>query len=231
VTFALRQEGVSFERRLFQRVVKPGLVLGRLDAQEVVVYWLRLGVRNEDHFKRILTDLRPDLVINSGFAGAVRTLLEPGDFVLAENFSSPDLLSRLAGNSVFSARGRFLCVDTVADSAAKMQINSEGNIIALDMESSRVDAVCRTLSLPLISARMVSDRYDERIPAVFLGKGIRRVRDISEAIAFAIRMLGLRRRLAARLVELIRAVETAPLANPQGISETPANPPRAGKPD
>jgi hypothetical protein len=83
----------------------------------------------------------------------------------------------------------------------------------------------------LISARMVSDRYDERIPAVFLGKGIRRVRDISEAIAFAIRMLGLRRRLAARLVELIRAVETAPLANPQGISETPANPPRAGKPD
>ena len=214
VTFALRQEGVSFEKRLIQRLVEPDLLRGRLDSREVAVYWLGIGIRDDDRFKNILTDLRPGLVINSGFAGAVRTLLEPGDFVLAENFSSPELLKWFARSSVFEARGRFNCVDAIADAAAKRRMNCEGNTIALDMESAGVDAVCRNLSVPLISAKMISDRYDEGIPGVFLGKGIRRVKDVSDAIAFASRMLVLRRRLAGRLVELIRAIEPASLTTP-----------------
>ena len=60
--------------------------------------------------------------------------------------------------------------------------------------------------MPLITARMISDRSEESIPEVFLGKGIRQMRDISEAIGFASRMIGLRRRLAERLVELICAI-------------------------
>jgi nucleoside phosphorylase len=206
VTFALRQEGVSFERRLTQRIVHPYSVLGRLGSQEVALYWLGTGVRDEAQFKSVLADLRSELVINSGFAGAVRTLLEPGDFVLAENFSSPELLKRFETDPLFEARGRFVCVDAIADSAAKMRINSQGNTIALDMESARVAAVCRTLSVPWLSARMISDRHDEGIPGVFLGKGVRQLKDIAEAIAFASRMIVLRRRLAARLVELIRAI-------------------------
>ena len=206
VTFALRQEGASFERRLTQRTAKSGLVRGHLESQEIAVYWLGTGARDEDRFKNILTDLRSDLVINSGFAGAVRTLLEPGDFVLAENFSSPELLKRLEKDRVFEMRGKFVCVDAVSDSAAKMRINSAGNLIALDMESARVTAVCRKLSVPLVSARMISDRHDEGIPGVFLGKRIRQMKDISDAIAFASRMIALRRRLADRLVELIQAV-------------------------
>ena len=113
VTFALRQEGASFERRLTQRTAKSGLVRGHLESQEIAVYWLGTGVRDEDQFKSTLTDLRSDLVINSGFAGAVRSLLEPGDFVLAENFSSPELLKRLEKDRVFETRGRFVCVDAV----------------------------------------------------------------------------------------------------------------------
>jgi nucleoside phosphorylase len=206
VTFALRQEGAPFERRLIQRTAKSGWVRGHLDSQEIAVYWLGTGVRDEDQFKNTLTDLRCDLVINSGFAGAVRTLLEPGDFVLAENFSSPELLKRLEKDRVFEMRGTFVCVDAVSDSAAKMRINSAGNIIALDMESARVAAVCRKLSVPLVSARMISDRHDEGIPGVFVGKRIRQMKDISDAIAFASRMIALRPRLADRLVELIQAV-------------------------
>jgi nucleoside phosphorylase len=206
VTFALRQEGAPFERRLTQRTAKSGWVRGHLDSQEIAVYWLGTGVRDEDQFKNTLTDLRSDLVINSGFAGAVRTLLEPGDFVLAENFSSPELLKRLEKDRVFEMGGTFVCVDAVSDSAAKMRINSAGNIIALDMESARVAAVCRKLSVSLVSARMISDRHDEGIPGVFVGKRIRQMKDILDAIAFASRMIALRRRLADRLVELIQAV-------------------------
>jgi nucleoside phosphorylase len=208
VTFALRQEGASFERRLLQRFPKFGSVLGRLDSQEVAVSWLGIGARNEERFKSILAGIRPELVINSGFAGAVRTLLEVGDFILAENYSSAELVKRLDERSTFAARGRFACVDTVADPAAKMRFNEEGSILAVEMESALVAEVCRKLSVPLLSAKMISDRHDEEIPRVFLGKGIRQTRDLLEAIAFAGRMIMLRRSLANRLVELIRALTT-----------------------
>jgi nucleoside phosphorylase len=207
VTFALRQEGASFERRLIQRVPQFGSVFGRLDSQEVAVSWLGIGARNEERFKSTLMGLRPELVINSGFAGAVRTLLEPGDFVLAENYSSSELVKRLDKRCLFAARGRFACVDTVADSAAKMRFNSEGNIIAVDMESAAAAEVCRKLSVPLLSAKMISDRHDEEIPRVFLGKGIRGGNDILEAITFASRMIMLRRNLADQLAEMIRALQ------------------------
>jgi nucleoside phosphorylase len=206
VTFAFRQEGMSFQKRLTQPIARSGICLGRLDSQEVAVCWLGAGLRDVDLFKSILSDQRPELVINSGFAGAIRTLLEPGDFVLAENFSSPDLLQRLKTSSLFEARGRFLCVDTVIDSATKTRINSAENIFAVDMESARVDAVCRKLAVPLITARMISDRYDEEIPGLFLGKRIRQLPEISDAVAFASRMLALRRKLADRLQQLIQAV-------------------------
>jgi nucleoside phosphorylase len=206
VTFALAQEGISFQRRLRQRTAKSGLVFGRLDSQEVAIYWLGVGLRQEVKFKRILSELSFELVINSGFAGALRTLLEPGDFVLAKNFSSPELSHRLESDHVFEASGNFLSVDAVADSATKTQASSEGSFVALDMESARVAAVCRDLAVPLISARMISDRSNEEIPGVFLGQGIRRLKDIPEAIAFAGRMIVLRRRLADKLTDLIRAV-------------------------
>jgi nucleoside phosphorylase len=206
VTFALRQEGVSFERRLIQRVPKLGSVFGRLDSQEVAVCWLGIGARNQERFNSILTGFRPELVINSGFAGAVRTLLEPGDFVLSENYSSPELVERLDKRCAFTARGRFACVDKVADSAAKMRFNSEGGILAVEMESAPIAELCRKLSVPLLSAKMISDRHDEEIPRVFLGKGICQNKDIMEAIAFASRMIMLRRKLADRVVELIRAL-------------------------
>jgi nucleoside phosphorylase len=74
------------------------------------------------------------------------------------------------------------------------------------MESSQVAAICQRLSIPLVSARMISDRSDEEIPGIFLGKGIRRAKDVSQAISFAGRMIVLRRRLAERLVELIRVI-------------------------
>jgi hypothetical protein len=60
--------------------------------------------------------------------------------------------------------------------------------------------------VPIVSARMISDRYDEGIPHVFLGKGIRQMKDLSDAIAFASRMIELRRRLADRLTELIAGI-------------------------
>jgi phosphorylase superfamily protein len=206
VTFALRQEGVTFEGRLRSRKAKSDLILGFLDSQEIAIFWLGTGFRRQVEFERTLPDGNFDLVINSGFAGAVQAVLDPGDFVLCENFSSPEWLDRLKANTLFEASGPFVSVEAIAGSEAKTRIAAEGNAVALDMESAQVAAVCRRLSVPLVSARMISDRSNEEIPGIFLGKGIRRPRDITEAIAFAGRMIVLRRRLADRLIELIQII-------------------------
>lgn len=203
ITFALPQEGISFERKLGRRNVEHGLTRGRLGDNEIAVFRLGLGVREEDGFKRAVRELKSELVINSGFAGAVRSLLEPGDFVFAENCSSPQFSNRLGISHLFVAKGSFAFVNEIADPAAKARLNSTGKIVALDMESAKVAALCGELAVSCISAKMISDRYDERIPEIFLGQRIRSMRGISDAIWFAGRMLALRRRLADRLVELI----------------------------
>ena len=88
--------------------------------------------------------------------------------------------------------------------AAKARLNSRGNIVAVDMESAKVAALCGELAVSCISAKMISDRYDERIPEILLGKRIMSMTGITDAIWFAGRMLALRQRLADRLMELIR---------------------------
>ena len=76
-------------------------------------------------------------------------------------------------------------------------------MLAANMESDRVAIICRTFPFPFVTARMVSDRFDEAIPGLFIGKGIRRFSDIFDAAQFAVRMLGLRKKFADRLETLI----------------------------
>ena len=206
VTFALRQEGLSFERKLTRRAVKHGLTVGQLGGREIAVFPLGVGVRNKEGFRSAVGELNPEFVVNSGFAGAVRTLLEPGDFVLASDCSTPELSTRLLTNGLFEAQGRFASVDEVADAAIKKRINLQGNVVAVDMESAQMAALCADLAVPCLSAKMISDRYDESIPDLFLGRAARRIEDLTDAIWFASRMLVLRSNLADRLVVLIRSL-------------------------
>lgn len=206
VTFALRQEGVSFERKLTHRVSRSGAIVGLLDRFEIAVTWLGVRLSHPNELKAMITDLRPEIVINSGFAGAVRTLLEPGDFLLADNLSSSELVVGLPKGRVFDGSGEFDCVDKIAEPEDKMRRNVEGRYIAVDMESARLAEICRKLSVPFITARMVSDSYDERIPRIFLGKGVGGLPDLLDAIRFAVRMISLRQRLADRLTGLIAQI-------------------------
>jgi nucleoside phosphorylase len=206
VTFALRQEGVSFERKLTGRVSRSGGTVGRLDRFEIAVTWLGVRLSDPKGLKATITDFQPEIVINSGFAGAVRTLLAPGDFLLAENFSSPELVVALQTERVFDASGAFDCLDRIAEPEDKMRKSVERRYIAVDMESARLAEICGRLSVRFITARMVSDSCDERIPGLFLGKGIRQLSDLFDAIRFGGRMISLRRRLADRVAELIALV-------------------------
>jgi nucleoside phosphorylase len=206
VTFALRQEGYPFIRNLKQRTVSNCLVLGLLGNRETAVCWLGIGVEKPDSFARFIAELQPRLVINSGFAGGVRSLLEPGDFVLATNYSSQEIVEKLRTSNLFSARGKFVSVKRIANPETKAQLRRDSKVLALDMESERMTAICRDLSVPYLTARMISDRSDEAVPKLLVDHKIRGPSDIGQAIHFAGRILVLRERLAARLKTLIEEV-------------------------
>jgi nucleoside phosphorylase len=206
VTFALRQEGSPFARNLRRRAVKNGLVLGLLGNRETAVCWLGVGVENPGLFARLVAESQPQLIINSGFAGGVRSLLEPGDFVLATNYSSQEIVEKLGTSNLFSAQGKLISLRRIASPETKAQLSLDSKVLAIDMESEQMTAICRNMSVPYLTARMISDRSDEAVPTLFIDHRIRGPSDILHAIYFAGRMLVLRERLASRLRRLIEEV-------------------------
>ena len=207
VTFALPQEGYSFARRLKRRALRKRLVLGHLGTREIAVCWLGIGAKKIDLFASAVSELRPRLIIHSGFAGAIRSLLETGDFVLAKNCSSPEILERVGVSHLFSATGRLASVSAIAGPETKARLRLEGDVLAVDMESERTTAVCRKFSIPFLTARMISDRSDETVPGMFTGGKLRGLGDVFHAIGFAGRMLVLRERLASCLSQLVEELD------------------------
>jgi nucleoside phosphorylase len=205
VTFALPQEGAVFKKRLKAKRAINEVITGSLNGRSVAVFWLGLGFKDPERFRHTLSALRPELIINSGFAGALRPDLRAGDFILAENLTTARLMERLRAAPFFNGIGRFYEVQDVIDQVGKARLLESGNSVAIDMESDRVAAICRAFPYPYITARMISDRADESIPGLFVGKGIRRPQDVSDAILFAARMLKLRKTLADRLGKMVMA--------------------------
>jgi nucleoside phosphorylase len=203
VTFALRQEGAVFENRIRQKRIFNGMTSGISNGQRISVYWLGVGFSNPARFEKAIAELKPNLILNSGFAGAVDPALRHGDFLLAENATSPQLNERYSRSPIFDACGILREVTAVIDSAGKARLRDEGHVLAADMESDRVASICRVTGVPFLTARMVSDRFDEAVPGLFIGRGIRHANDLLDAMRFARRMLRLRKSLAEKLEELI----------------------------
>ncbi len=199
VTFALAEEGLAFKNRLRGKSRTGQIIQGTLCGSAVAILSLGLGISSVGTFSAQIEKLRPELLINSGFAAGIRTLLEPGDFVLDTASSQP------CESKLFDCRGRFVQVEHVLDVPEKRELAYSQKCCAADMESETVGTICKSFSLPFLTAKMISDRFDENIPGIFLGRGIRNFEDVQKTLTFAARMVVLRKRLADRLTNLVHA--------------------------
>src|SRR6058998_1752085 len=227
VTFALPAESSDFLRHLRNqsRTDRSGIrtIRGTIDDRAIEV--LHTGVGKKVCRQRVaefLQDQQFDLLISSGFAGALNDKLQIGDLLLAKNFSTVELTE--VGSS-FSRlpihEADLLTVRALIDSNdERNKIARTSGAAAVDMETEFIARACAEHGVPLLSLRVITDTPREPFPApvhvlfdiakqrtdlpklaaFFLAHPTR----VPRLIQFARRITNARKTLANALVTLLR---------------------------
>ena len=172
VTFALPAESSDFLRHLRNqsRTDRSGIrtIRGTIDDRTVEV--LHTGVGEKVCRQRVANFLRGqqfDLLISTGFAGALNDKLQIGDLLLAKNFSTIELTE--VGSS-FSRlpihEADLLTVRALIDSNdERNEIARTSGAAAVDMETEFIARACAEHGIPLLSLRVITDTPREPFPA------------------------------------------------------------------
>jgi nucleoside phosphorylase len=204
LVFALPEEARVVQRRIRWHKSPVGNLRGLFAGQEVSLAFVGVSAVRIGELERSIEQIKPRMIISSGFAGGTRSLLEAGDFVLSTNYTDADIRKSLSQHQkIFDAAGPFAQVDSVASASDKWSLNHSQGACAVDMESETIAGLCRRKGISLVTARMISDAIDEAIPAVFTQRKVSRLSDLHGAAGFVARMLSLTGRLADRLEALV----------------------------
>jgi nucleoside phosphorylase len=199
VVFAFSAEARVFQRRLRPKSKQEIFLDGMMGGTRVGICFVGIRATAIADLETAIQRLEPKLIISSGFAGATRSLLEPGDFLLASNYTTAH--AEIPVGSLVDAAGPFCSVDQINGPLEKRRLGESS--VAVDMESRAIAAVCDHHQIPLITSRMISDRRDENIPPVFIGGKLQSAKDAVVAGEFVVRMLRLTHLLADRLARMI----------------------------
>src|SRR5438445_2448254 len=172
VTFALPAESSDFLRHLRNQSrtdrSRIRTIRGTIDDRAVEV--LHTGVGEKVCRQRVaefLQDQQFDLLISSGFAGALNDMLQIGDLLLAKNFSTVELTKM---GSSFSRlpihEADLLTVHALIDSNdERNKIARTSGATAVDMETEFIARACAEHGIPLLSLRAISDTPRHPLPA------------------------------------------------------------------
>jgi nucleoside phosphorylase len=227
VTFALPAESSEFLRRLRARTSTERngvrIVRGKIDDQRVEVLHTGAGEKVcRQRVEKFLQNQQFDLLISTGFAGALNDELQAGDLLLAKNFSTIDLNERRSFFSSFPIHtADLLTVAGLIDSSEERnRIARASGAAAVDMETEFIARACAEHAIPLLSLRVITDTPQKLFPAppnilfdiehqrtnlvkfatFFLGH----LHRVPRLVQFARRISQARKTLAAALIALLR---------------------------
>jgi adenosylhomocysteine nucleosidase len=172
VTFALPAESSEFLRRLSDKSHgdRNGITIirGTIDDRQIEI--LHTGVGEKicgERLSKFLQDRKFDLLISSGFAGALNDELHVGDLLLARNFSTIELSARRSALSNLPVRlADLLTVSALIDSSdERNKIAHTSSAAAVDMETEFIARACAEHAVPLLSLRVITDTPRESFPA------------------------------------------------------------------
>jgi nucleoside phosphorylase len=118
---------------------------------------------------------RPDLVISSGLAGALREEFKPGNIVVPQRVRTPNNDADGTADAIFlnrAVQSGGKRIETLITAKQLVQTAQEKRRLgffgeAVDMESAYVLAKCAQASVPCIAIRSISDTVDEDLPIDF----------------------------------------------------------------
>jgi nucleoside phosphorylase len=171
VTFALPAESSDFLRRLNNqsRIVRNGvrIIRGNIDDRKIEI--LHTGVGEKVCRQRIgkfLADQQFELLISTGFAGALNDQLQISDLLLAENFSTVDLNQKRSLSTLPIHTADLLTAPALIDSSEeRRRIARTSGAAAVDMETEFIARACAEHAIPLLSLRVITDTPQELFPA------------------------------------------------------------------
>jgi nucleoside phosphorylase len=172
VTFALPQESSEFLRRLSDksRLDRNGsrVIRGNIDDREIEVLHTGVGEKVcRARLGKFLHGQEFELLISSGFAGALDDQLEPGDLLLAENFST--VYPRKEGSSFSELQiwtGKLVTVPALIHSTEeRSELAQASGAAAVDMETEFIARACAEHAIPLLSLRVITDTSRQVFPA------------------------------------------------------------------
>jgi nucleoside phosphorylase len=172
VTFALPAESSEFLSPLRDKshVDRNGIttIRGKIGDREVEVLHTGVGERVcRQRLGKFLENQRFDLLISTGFAGALNDQLEPGDLLLAQNFSTFEPGRKRSSFSELRIRtGNLLTVPVLIDSSEERErMARESGASAVDMETEFIARACAEHAIPLLSLRAITDTPQKLFPA------------------------------------------------------------------
>lgn len=173
ITFALPAESADFLRSLERTTSgsrgRDGAVRGKINDLDVGILHTGVGAKVARlRLENFLQAERVDYLISAGFAGALDPQLDVGDLVIAENFSSSELLQspRLELGVLPVYAGKLLTAESMVENAAeRAALGAETAAIAVDMETEHIAAVCAKHRIPMLSIRAISDTEAAPFPA------------------------------------------------------------------
>ncbi len=173
IAFALPAESSDFVRLMTMRVARAGEGLegirGQIHGRSVAIVHTGVGQqRCQVQIENFLRQSQFKYLISAGFAGALNPELQIGDLLLAENFSSPELLRSphldCAANGLFV--GKLATVPKIiASRSERKRWAAESGAVAVDMETEFIAAACAAHQVPMLSLRVMSDTPAEPLPA------------------------------------------------------------------
>lgn len=173
ITFALPAESSDFVQLLENRAVvsREGAesTRGQLHGKPIAVIHTGVGKKEcRERMEIMLRRERFEYLISAGFAGALEKDLRVGHLLVAENFSSPQLLNSpklvLADEGTFL--GKLLTVPRMVEAVGEREsLHKKTGAAAVDMETEVLAEICVAHDLPMLSLRSISDTASEPFPA------------------------------------------------------------------
>jgi adenosylhomocysteine nucleosidase len=152
IAFALEFESACFRARHDPRLRVGVWLLGAM------------GPGAAQNLERRLNGAMPALLISAGFAGGLQPGLRPGDLILGENHSDPEVVSKLS----LPHGWRVGCVSTAEGilerAEDKKLLGMRTGCLAGELETAHLARICAERGLSMLSVRCISDTMEDDLP-------------------------------------------------------------------